>query len=175
MMAAGRRMDRHIVAAALGNSYGGEAGGTTIALPSAQKIASASSGLTVAKLISAKEILGVGDVDEEAGLTAAINPAGLTDLLSSTQITSSDYNTVKALAMGQLDTFMGYKFIKSNLVTAGKAIIWQKNSIGIAVISEPFVRISERPDKNYSWQVFIEMDMGATRVEEAGVVEISYV
>lgn len=174
MMAAGRRMDRHIIAAVAGNSYGGEAGGTTIALPSAQKIAAASAGLTVTKLRSALEILGVGDVDEE-NLTCAINPAGLTDLLAATEITSSDYNTVKALANGELNSFLKFNFIKSNLVTAGKAFVWQKNAVGIAVSAEPFVRISERADKNYSWQVFIEMDMGATRVEEAGVVEISYV
>lgn len=175
MMAAGRRMDRHILAAAIGNSYGGEAGATTIALPTAQKVAAASAGLTIAKLIDAKEILGEGDVDEEAGLTIAVRPDGITDLLGTTQVTSADYNTVKALVKGDIDTFMGFKFIKSNLVPSGKAIVWQKNAIGIAINAEPFVRITERADKNYSWQVFIEMDMGATRVEEAGVVEISYV
>lgn len=175
MMAAGRRMDRHILTAALGNAYAGETGATTIALPSAQKVAAASAGLTISKLLSAKEILGEGDVDEDVGLVCAINPAGLTDLLNATEVKSADYNTVKALAAGQLDTFMGYKFVKSNLVTTGKAIVWQKNAIGLAVSAEPFVRISERADKNYSWQVFVEMDMGATRVEDAGVVEISYV
>lgn len=175
MMAAGRRMDRHILTAALGNAYAGETGATTIALPSAQKVAAASAGLTISKLLSAKEILGEGDVDEDVGLVCAINPAGLTDLLNATEVKSADYNTVKALAAGQLDTFMGYKFVKSNLVTAGKAIVWQKNAIGLAVSAEPFVRISERADKNYSWQVFVEMDMGATRAEDAGVVEISYV
>ncbi len=175
MMAAGRRMDSHILTAALGNAYAGETGATTVALPSAQKVAAASAGLTITKLLSAKEILGEGDVDEDAGLVCAINPAGLTDLLSATEVKSADYNTVKALAAGQLDTFMGYKFVKSNLVTAGKAIVWQKNAIGLAVSAEPFVRISERADKNYSWQVFVEMDMGATRAEDAGVVEISYV
>lgn len=175
MMAAGRRMDRHILTAALGNAYAGETGATTIALPSAQKVAAASAGLTISKLLSAKEILGEGDVDEDVGLVCAINPAGLTDLLNATEVKSADYNTVKALAAGQLDTFIGYKFVKSNLVTTGKAIVWQKNAIGLAVSAEPFVRISERADKNYSWQVFVEMDMGATRVEDAGVVEISYV
>lgn len=175
MMAAGRRMDSHILTAALGNAYAGETGATTVALPSAQKVAAASAGLTITKLLSAKEILGEGDVDEDAGLVCAINPAGLTDLLNATEVKSADYNTVKALAAGQLDTFMGYKFVKSNLVTASKAIVWQKNAIGLAVSAEPFVRISERADKNYSWQVFVEMDMGATRAEDAGVVEISYV
>lgn len=175
MMAAGRRMDRHILAAVNGTSYSGETGATSVVLPTAQKVAAASAGLTVAKLIDAKEILGEGDVDEDVGLTIAIRPDGLTDLLNQTEVKSSDYNSVKALVKGEIDTFLGLNFIKSNLVPSGKALVWQKNAIGIAISAEPFIRISERADKNYSWQVFIEMDMGATRVEEAGVVEISYV
>lgn len=173
-MAAGRKMDSVLVAAMAGNAYSGVAGATTVALPSAQKIASASSGLTVAKLISAREILLAADVDPE-NLTCAINPAGLTDLLSTTQITSADYNTVKALVQGQIDTFMGFKFIVSTKVTALKAYVYAKNAVVLAVGSEPVVRISERADKNYATQVFVEMDIGATRVEDEGVVEISYV
>lgn len=171
---AGRKMDAVIVAAMFGNAYAGEAGGTTVALPSAQKIAAASAGLTVAKLISAKEILGAADVDME-NVTCAINPAGLTDLLSTTQVTSADYNSVKALVAGQIDTFMGFKFIVTTTMTAGKAGVYTKNAMALAIGAEPVVRISERADKNYSTQVFVEMDIGATRVEDEGVVEISYV
>lgn len=172
--AAGRKMDARIIAAMAGNAYSGEAGATTVALPSAQKIAAASAGLTVAKLITAKEILLAADVDPEM-LTCAINPAGLTDLLSTTQVTSADYNSVKALVQGAIDTFMGFKFVISTQVTALKAFAYAKNSVVLAVGSEPNVRISERADKNYATQVFVEMDIGATRVEDEGVVEISYV
>jgi len=171
---AGRRIDKHIVDAMFGNAFAGEAGGTTVALPSAQKIASASAGLTIAKLLAAREILGAADQDMD-NLTAAINPAGLTDLLSTTQITSSDYNTVKALVAGQIDTFLGMKFIVTTQMTAGKAGIYTKNAMALAIGSDPRVRISERDDKNYSTQVFIQMDIGATRVEDSGVIEVSYV
>lgn len=173
--AAGRKMDAVIVAAARGNAYSGVDGSTTVALPSAQKIAAASSGLTVAKLRSAREILLDADVDLDMGVTCVINPAGLTDLLSATEITSSDYNTVKALVSGQVDSFMGFKFVVTNQMTDGYALVYAKNAMALAVGSEPVVRISERPDKNYATQVFVEMDIGATRVEDAGVVEIAYV
>lgn len=173
--AAGRKMDAVIVSALFGNAYAGEAGGTTVALPSAQKIAAASAGLTIAKLISAKEILLEADVDMDMGVYCVIEPAGLTDLLSTTQITSVDYNTVKALVSGSIDTFMGFKFIVTNQMTAGKAAVYAKQAIALAIGAEPSVRISERADKNYSTQVFVEMDIGATRVEDEGVVEISYV
>lgn len=173
--AAGRKMDAVIVAAARGNAYSGVDGSTTVALPSAQKIAAASTGLTVAKLRSAREILLDADVDLDMGVTCVINPAGLTDLLSATEITSSDYNTVKALVSGQVDSFMGFKFVVTNQMTDGYALVYAKNAMALAVGSEPVVRISERPDKNYATQVFVEMDIGATRVEDAGVVEIAYV
>ena len=173
--AAGRKMDAVIVAALAGNAYAGVAGATTVALPSAQKVAAASAGLTIAKLRSAREILLGADVDLDMGATCIINPAGLTDLLSATEITSSDYNTVKALVQGQVDTFLGFKFVVSTKVTALKAYCYAKNAAVLAVGSEPVVRISERADKNYSTQVFVEMDIGATRVEDEGVVEISYV
>lgn len=173
--AAGRKMDAVIVAAARGNAYSGVDGSTIVALPSAQKIAAASAGLTVAKLRSAREILLDADVDLDMGVTCVINPAGLTDLLSATEITSSDYNTVKALVSGQVDSFMGFKFVVTNQMTDGYALVYAKNAMALAVGSEPVVRISERPDKNYATQVFVEMDIGATRVEDAGVVEIAYV
>lgn len=174
-MAAGRQMDSTIIAAAIGNAYAGETGATTVPLPSAQKVAAASAGLTVAKLIAAKEILDEGDIDPMVPRTIAVRPDGMTDLLSTTQVTSADYNTVKALVQGTLDTFMGFKFVMSNLVDSGKAIVWSRNAMALAIGSEPRVRISERDDKNYSTQVFVEMDIGATRVEDEGVVEISYV
>ena len=173
--AAGRKMDATVIAAARGNAYSGVAGATTVALPSAQKVAAASAALTVAKLRSAREILLAADVDLDMGATCVINPAGLTDLLSATEITSSDYNTVKALVAGQVNSFMGFNFVITNQMTAGYALVYAKNALALAVGSEPVVRISERADKNYSTQVFVEMDIGATRVEDAGVVEIAYV
>jgi len=173
--AAGRTMDSVLIAAAIGNAFSGEAGATTVALPTAQKITAGSAGLTVAKLISAKEILDEGDVDPDQPRTIVTRPDGITDLLSSTQVTSADYNSVKALVAGQIDTFMGFKFISTNLAPSGKAVCWTKQAMALAVGSEPKVRISERADKNYATQVFLEMDIGATRVEDEGVVEISYV
>ena len=172
--AAGRKMDAVIVAALFGNAFSGVSGGTTVALPSAQKVAAASAALTIAKLRSAREILLTADVDME-NVTCCINPAGLTDLLATTEITSSDYNTVKALVQGVIDTFLGFKFVVTNQMTALKAGVYAKNAVALAIGAEPRVRISERDDKNYSTQVFVQMDIGATRVEDAGVVEISYV
>jgi hypothetical protein len=37
---------------------------------------------------------------------------------------------------------------------------------------EPAGRISERGDKSYATQAFMEMDIGASRLDETGVVEV---
>lgn len=175
--ALGRRLDDHIIDAASGNAFSGVAGGTTVALPAAQKIVHGSAGLTLAKLINAKEILDSNEV-EPTDRFIAVTSDQLGDLLGDTTITSADYNTVKALVMGDLDTFMGFKFIHSERLDADATpsrlvLVWQKNAIRLGVGREPMVRITERSDKNYSTQVFVEMDMGATRVEDEAVVEIA--
>jgi hypothetical protein len=40
----------------------------------------------------------------------AITPDGLEDLLAETEVTSADYNSVKALVQGEVNTFMGFTF-----------------------------------------------------------------
>jgi hypothetical protein len=36
----------------------------------------------------------------------------------------------------------------------------------LGVGQEPTIRVSERADKNYSTQVYLEMDLGAVRLDE---------
>ena len=52
--AMGRAMDDEIIAAALGTSYTGEEGTTTVALPASQKVLADSAGLTLPKLREAR-------------------------------------------------------------------------------------------------------------------------
>lgn len=176
--AMGRAMDTAIIEAAVGNAYGGVAGGTTIALPSAQKVVHGSAGLTVAKLLSAKEILDGADVDPEEERFCILSAKQVTDLLNTTEVKSSDYNTVKALAQGQLDTFLGFKFIRSERLGTDsngdrQVTVYNKSGLGLAMGSDIQTRISERDDKNYATQVFLSMTIGATRIEDEKVVEIA--
>lgn len=175
--AMGRSMDDEIIAAANGNAYSGETGSTTVALPAGQKVAVAAAGLTLAKLLSAKEILDANEVDSDDRYLVA-SAKQFTDLLNTTEIKNADYNTVKALVQGQIDTFLGFKFIRSQrlgTVTTGvRAVLaFQKNALLMSIGNEPTGKISERADKNYSTQVFFSMDIGATRIEDEGVVEIA--
>ena len=176
--AMGRAMDDVIIAAAIGTAKTGKDGSTSTALPSTQKVAHGSASLTIAKLLSAKEILDEGSVDPSIPRYIVCAPKQITSLLGTTQVTSSDFNTVKALAQGQMDTFSGFKFIVSNRLTTdsdgNRAVIaFAGDGIKLAVGKEPTARIDERSDKSYATQVYYCQTVGSTRMEEAKVVEIA--
>ncbi len=176
--AMGRAMDSEIIAAALGTAKTGKDGGTDTALPSGQKIAHGSAGLTVAKLLSAKEILDANSVDPSIARTIVVSPKQVTDLLNTTEVKSSDFNTVKALAQGEINSFMGFNFITSNRLTQDsdsnrQVICFANDGVKMAMGKEPSARIDERADKSYSTQVYYCQTIGATRMEEEKVVEIA--
>lgn len=177
--AMGRAMDDAIISAVSGTAYGGVSGGTSVALPSAQKIVHGSAGLTLTKLLEAKEILDSSDVDPDEPRYMVVTAKQLQNMLGVEQITSADYANVKALVQGDIDTFLGFNFIRTErLVTDGSnrlVLAFTQNAIGLALGQDINTKISERADKNYATQVFLSMSIGATRVEDEKVVEIACV
>lgn len=202
-MSLGRAMDIVIINAALGNASTGEAGATPVALGNSQKVACVSQGvqssLNVNTLLQVKQMM---DSAEAVGPRYLVhNAAHMQSLLTQTQVTSSDYNTVKALVHGEIDTYLGFKFIHTELLvpsstysssflfnpttglyqaSTGTAIAAGSNSafafVGDGLIlgknEEAIGRIDERPDYSYAMQVYNSMDFGAVRMEEPKVVEI---
>ncbi len=176
--AMGRAMDDVIISAALGTAKTGVSGGTDTALPSGQKVAHGSAGLTVAKLLSAKKILDQNSVDPSIKRFCIVSPEQVEDLLNTTEVKSSDFNTVKALAQGDINSFLGFEFITSNRLTQDatpnrQVIAFASDGIKLGIGKDITARISERDDKSYSTQVYYCMDIGATRMEEEKVVEIA--
>ena len=176
--AMGRAMDDVIITAALGTSQTGKDGSTSTTLPAGQKIAHGSAGLTIAKLVSAKELLDAASVDPSIPRHIVVSPKQISDLLNNTTVTSSDFNTVKALAQGEISSFVGFNFIVSNRLNTDsnsdrQVIAFAQDGIKLAVGKEPAARIDERADKSYSTQVYYCQTIGATRMEEEKVVEIA--
>lgn len=176
--AMGRAMDDAIISAALGTALTGKDGSTSTAFATAtNQIAAGATGLTLAKLISAKEILDAGDVDPSIPRYIVVSPKQITNLLNSTTVTSSDFNTVKALAMGEINSFVGFNFIVSNRLgvdgsAARRVIAFAGDGIKLAIGREPVARIDERADKSYATQIYYAMTLGSTRMEEKKVVEV---
>ena len=175
--AMGRAMDDVIITAALGTSQTGKDGSTSTTLPAGQKIAHGSAGLTIAKLVSAKELLDAASVDPSIPRHIVVSPKQISDLLNNTTVTSADFNTVKALAQGEINSFVGFNFIVSNRLTddgtSRQVIAFAQDGLKLAVGKEPAARIDERADKSYSTQVYYCQTIGATRMEEEKVVEIA--
>ena len=158
----------------LGNAYDGT--GATVAFDTVnQGIASGTAGLTIAKMTEAKYIMDNNDVSPE-GRVFVLGPQQLQDLLNTTEATSIDYNSVRALVKGDLDTFLGFKIVMSTrlpLVTAERACVaFQKDCVGLAVNRDVEIKQSERDDLSYAWQIFARFSANATRIDDAGVVRV---
>lgn len=172
-----RAKDDAIIAAFIATAYGGVDGTTTYTFDTSTKqILHASTGLTLAKVLSAKQRLDTDEVSEEGRFIVCGSKQINNDLLNTTEIKSSDYNTVKALARGEIDTFLGFKFIRSERLVVGSSIrycyAWQKDSVLLAVNSDIITDIAPRKDKNMAIQVYTGMSIGATRMDEKGIVQI---
>lgn len=175
--AMGRAMDDEIIAAAFGDAYAGESGQSAVAFPAGQQLSAAASGLTVDKLLKAKELLDGNDVDPDEPRFIAVTAKQVSNLLGTTEVKSADYNTVKALAQGQIDSFLGFHFIRTQRLLANgsgerRVMAWAQNGLLLSIGAEPVAKVTERPDKNYATQVYFSMSVGSTRMEEERVVEI---
>lgn len=171
-----RAMDDELITAAFGTANGGVDGSTSYAFDTSYNVvAAASVGMTLAKLRSAKQILDGNEVDDEDRF-CIIGSKQLQDLLGTTEVSSSDYNSVKALVNGQVDTFLGFKFVRSERLTLSsttrKCIAGQKNSLLLAIGLDIVTDVGPRRDKNMATQVYLGMSIGATRMDEKGIVEI---
>lgn len=199
MWAMGRSMDDEIIAAASASAYSGQKGTVAVPLPNAQKYAandaSVVSNLNVRTLIAVKGMLDAAEVEESEERYLVCASSQLQSLLGQTQVTSADYNVVKTLVSGEIDTYMGFKFIRSERLatqaaglsgsgTTGavgsgtslsgfrKALAYSKMGLLLAVGEDIVSRIDERADKSYSTQAYARMSIGATRMEEVKVIEV---
>ena len=173
-MAMGRAMDDVIITAALGTAFTGETGTGTETVQTG--VVKGTSGLTVAKLISAKDLLDKADVDPSIPRHIIVGPEQLGNLLGDSEVTSSDFNTVKALVRGELDSYLGFKFTVSNrLPKTGNdrtCIAYAQDGLLLGIGKDISARIDERADKSYATQVYYCQTIGATRMEKAKVVPI---
>ena len=199
----GRAIDDTLISAAFGTAYTNSGldglSPTSVALPTANKIAvtdrtfqdegntaSGNSGLTVSKLISARNVLGKGNVDltnEKVQIAADSN--SISGLLTATPVTSIFYNDVKPLVSGMVDEYLGIDFHRTELVIkdgrgnsllngSGYALlpVWVPSGLYLAIGEDIKAEITPRADKRYSHQVYFQMFMGASRLEETKVVQI---
>ena len=179
-----RTCDSIIIGALGGTAYTGTTGTTATALPAAQKVAvnfvesgtAANSGLTIAKLRAAKFLFDSNEIDEEEERIMVVSAKQLQDLLRTIEVTSQDYNSVRALVDGALNTFMGFKFRRSQLLgkvsTVRSCYAYVKSGV---ILAERGLKthMDVRTDLSHSLQIRSVASLAAVRMEEKKVVEIA--
>lgn len=169
--AIGRRQDQ-LILNALANS------GTSLAV--GNDVGGTDTNMNVAKLRQAKGLMDKNNVPPtDRGII--IHSNGLQSLLAETAVTSSDFNTVKALVNGELDTFLGFKFhVIGDRTEGGLAIdgsldrtcfAFHKDAIGYGEGIAPKTEINYIPEKT-SFLVASMFSAGATTIDAEGIVSI---
>lgn len=102
------------------------------------------------------------------------------DLLKTTEVTSSDYNAVKALVHGDIDTFLGLKFKciakreEGGLPNDGTndiGFIYHKKAVGLAVGQDIKTEMDYLPEKG-CYIVGGSFSAGAVVIDDQGVAAI---
>jgi len=147
----------------------------------AASVASASTGLTLAKIIQTSKELndkGVPSGDRHFVTSAA----GMEDMLGDSTITSADYNNVRALMSGDINTFMGFKFHTIESRTEGGLDIassvregfgYHKSAVGLAVGIDIKTEVNYIAQKT-SWLCNGVMKAGAVARDGNGIVSVSW-
>ena len=164
-----RQYDRLIIDALTADATDGD--GASVSFPISQDIVAGGTGMTLDKVIAAKELLDANEVDPDNRFMV-VNSKGMSDMLGTTEVTSSDFNSVKALVQGSFDTWLGFKWIQTELLPAGECYAYHKSGMRLGIGRDVSTRIDKRPDVSYATQVYLAFTAGATRVEEEKVVRI---
>lgn len=202
----GRQLDEVIIDFALGPAFGGKKGTEEVSLPNSQKVASfdgtslTGSGLNVPTLRAVRKKFKQAEaIQKGEQLIFACAAQQMDDLLGNTEVTSSDFAAVKALVQGEVNTFMGFLFVETELLPFnGEGVTYNENTGAVgsgdgtiavgegrrciaftarrgllcAVGRQVNGRVDEIPGKHYAWQVYAALSAGGSRMEEVQVVEV---
>ena len=168
--AIGRRMDQLVLDALNASST---------SLTVATTIGGAGTNLNIEKLIETKKLMDANNVPSE-GRCMVIHANNLAGLLGETEIQSVDFNTVKALVSGGVDTFMGFKFVTLGdrdegglpIPSTRTCFAFHRDAMGMGI------GMNQRSEINYvaektSFLVSSMFSAGAIAIDDEGIVKIS--
>lgn len=188
--AAGRCMDKVMLDAFLGTNYTGANGTDAVSFSPAQVVdadytddgSETPTNLTVAKLRKALSMLQKAEAWNEERraygdeLVLACTSSQINALLQEPEVSSYDYNTVRALAEGKVDTFLGFKIIRTEQLpvasTVRSCVAWVKSRAQFGIWDDFKVKLSVRDDMDEALQIRAKFACGATRLQEDAFVKI---
>jgi len=163
-MAQGRRLDDTIIAA----------------LDAATPTATVTPGLawSTAELLQVKRELDENDVPAEDRFLL-VSPQAMESLLGNTEVTSSDFQTVKALVQGDVSSAFGFNWCMTTRLTVSgspllrKCYAFHKSALGCAIGSDIKTEVNYIPQKA-SYLINTMISVGAVAIDETGIVEIDF-
>jgi len=186
-MAFGRDWDDAIIAAFFGTAQTGqdaanltgETASTTTYGVSDTFGSSASTGLTVAKIIEARRIMRHYHVDVDTDpLSLLIGSKQESDLLQQVQVVSTEFADRPILTNGKLTQFLGFDITVSERLSPGTASLrqcyaWAKSGMYLGMWKDMEVQMDRRVDlSSQPWQIYAKHMYGATRTQLGKVIQI---
>lgn len=154
---------------------------TTTTLTVASSVGGANTDLNVAKLRRASRLLGDNGVGEDEEITYVGSYIGRESLLGETETTSADYNSVRALVNGDINSFLGmmFKWLATRAeggldLTSGdrSTFAYAKSAVGHAIGMEQRMEVNYIPQKT-SWLANMLFSAGSIEIDAGGVVDVT--
>lgn len=189
LQAANRQKDDLLIAAFTATALTGETGGTSTSILAGNTVSvstgGTASGLNVAKLKKAYELLLSHDIDVDSDpVYCAITAKQNTDLLNEIQVINADFKQEQKpqVVGGRVMSFLGINFLHSQRLVTGtddaagtsrSLPLWCKSGMHLGVWADVKTDVREAKElKGNPWEVYLHMSMGATRIEEKKIVRI---
>ena len=167
--ALGRRCDQLVIDAMDGST------------PLTSAVVAGGTNLTMAKVIDAQvELRDQGVPNTE--LFAAIEAGGLGGLLNDEKATNADYQNIKALVSGEINTLVGFQFIiletrtEGGLTEAANVVdswFFQRPAIGLAIGIDMKTEVNWIAERT-AWLTNGMLKAGSVVRDEGGLVKVQY-
>ena len=183
----GRKIDDVIIAAATGtattvtSSLAGTTGTASMLAGNiiGEDFGTANSDLTIEKVIEAKRILKKNEVDMDEPMYLVLNASAEASLLNTVKATSRDYGVTR-LETGEVSLLLGFKVLRSERILGALSsesdpklcLAYSRSAIALAMNMDVRTNIAQNPERRHAWQVYMQMSLGAVRLEEEKVVSI---
>lgn len=172
-----RAVDDVIIAAATAAALNGDA--TTTAVPAGQIVGDYSAPISFDAITAVQEVFMGNDIDMSIPKVAVIGPTQVRKLMQLTEQTSSDYVHAQALqtlsSTGIVPNWMGFTWVASTRLNIPAAdqidcLFFTRRAIGLHVAQDIQAKIAEDPSYSFAWRIYVNMVMGAVRVEDEQLV-----
>ncbi len=189
--AAGRCMDQVMLNGFMNTCYMGENGTDAVEFDENQVVdtdyvesgSAVDTNLTLGKLRKTLAMLQKAEAWNEERrsygdeLVLACSSSQISALLKEPEVGSFDFNTARALVEGKVDSFLGFRIIRTEQLPVDEngirtCLAWVKSKAQFGLWEDFKVKLSVRDDLDEALQIRAKFACGATRLQEEAFVKI---